>query len=349
MMSFRAFLVSKQEDGTFRRELAQLDQADLPRHPVLIDVRYSSLNYKDGLSISGNPGVTRKFPHVPGVDAAGVVAESQAPEIKVGDEVLVQGFDLGMNTWGGFGERMRVPSEWIIPLPSGLTLEESMILGTAGFTAALCVDKLEAAGMRPGSGPVAVSGATGGVGCTSVMLLAKLGYEVVAISGKTERHDWLKGLGADRVMTREQASEGHERVLSRPTWGGVVDTVGGDMLWNLLKSLNYGCSLAACGLVGGASIPATVFPFLLRHVNLLGVDSVELPMLEKRRIWGKLAGEWKIEGLQRIQRQLALEDLSQAVDKILAGDMFGRGVIHHRPAEPGVAADKPKNFCDLKT
>lgn len=333
MTSFRAFLVSKQEDGECRRELAQLELTDLPDHPVLIDVHYSSLNYKDGLSVSGNPGVTRKFPHVPGVDAAGVVVESGDATFSPGEEVLVHGFDLGMNTWGGFGERIRVPSEWVIPLPSGLTLQESMILGTAGFTAALSVDKLEAAGMHPGAGPVVVSGATGGVGSVGVMLLAKLGYEVVAISGKAAQHDWLKGLGAARVMTREEAMEGRERVLGRPSWGGALDTVGGDMLWSLVKSLNYGCSLAACGLVGGARVPATVFPFLLRHVNLLGVDSVELPLAEKRRIWDKLAGAWRIENLQAIQRVLRLEDLSDAVDEILAGTMFGRGVIHHRLVE----------------
>ena len=334
MTSFKAFMVREEDAGDLRRDLVQLDVDQLPDYPVLIDVHYSSLNYKDGLSVTGNPGVTRKFPHVPGVDAAGVVIESGDSSLTAGDKVLVHGFDLGMNTWGGFGEKIRVPVEWVIPLPSGLTLEESMILGTAGFTAGLCVDKLESMGMNPGSGPVVVTGATGGVGSVGVMLLASLGYEVVAVSGKPESHDWLKQIGATRVMTREEALQGRERVLGRPSWGGVLDTVGGEMLWNLLKSLNYGSSLAACGLVGGAEIPATVFPFLLRHVNLLGIDSVELPGHEKRRIWTRLASEWKLEGLGRLQRVLRLASLSEAVDEILAGKMVGRGVVHHDSVAP---------------
>lgn len=329
MSQFNAFQVSKGDEGAFRRAVVRLDIEALPDHPVLIDVRFSSLNYKDAMSATGNPGVTRRFPHVPGIDAAGVVLESSDPSISSGDQVLVHGFDLGMNTWGGFGARIRVPAEWVVPLPAGLTLEESMILGTAGFTAALCVDKLEAFGLSPACGPVVVTGATGGVGSVGVGLLAKLGYEVVAVSGKADRADWLKSLGAARTMSREEALEGKERVLGKPLWAGVVDTVGGELLWNLLKSLKYGMSLAACGLVAGASIPATVFPFLLRHVNLLGIDSVELPLAEKRRIWGRLAGEWKLESLQALKQPLRLETLSTAIDEILAGQMIGRGVLSH--------------------
>lgn len=332
MTSFRAFLVQKDETGQLSRELKILDTNDLPDHAVLIDVHYSSLNYKDGLSVTGNPGVTRKFPHVPGVDAAGVVVESSDASLAKGSQVLVHGFDLGMNTWGGFGEKIRVPADWVIPLPPGLSLEESMILGTAGFTAGLCVDKLEAMGMSPESGPLVVTGATGGVGSVGVMLLASLGYEVVGVSGKQGSHEWLKKLGASRVMTREEALEGKERVLGRPTWGGVLDTVGGEMLWNQLKSLKYGASLAACGLVGGAEVPATVFPFLLRHVNLLGIDSVELPGAEKVRIWNRLANEWKLDGLATLRKAIELESLSDAVDEILAGRMVGRGVVYHQSA-----------------
>ena len=329
MTSFTAFQVTKREDGTLHRSIEAVPLSSLPDHPVLIDVQYSSLNYKDGLSATGNPGVTRVFPHVPGIDAAGVVLESQDPALAPGTPVLAQGFDLGMNTWGGFGQRIRVPAEWTLPLPDGMTLEEGMILGTAGFTAALCVDKLEAVGMSPDDGPVVVTGATGGVGSVGVMLLANLGYEVVAVSGKSERGDWLKSLGAARIMTREEALAGRERMLGKPTWGGVLDTVGGEMLFTLLKSLAYGKSLAACGLVGGAEIPATVFPFLLRHVNLLGIDSVNLPRDEKCRIWEKLAGEWKLDGLHALKRSISLESLSGAIDEILAGKMVGRGVVAH--------------------
>ncbi len=311
--------------------LVQLDTAALPDHPVLIDVHYSSLNFKDAMSATGNPGVTRVFPHVPGIDAAGVVLESNSSSVTVGDQVLVHGFDLGMNTWGGFGARIRVPAEWVVPLPEGLTLEESMILGTAGFTAALCIDKLETFGMVPDSGPVVVTGATGGVGSVGICLLSALGYEVVAVSGKADKADWLQTLGAAKVMSREEALEGQERALGRQTWAGVLDTVGGDILWNLLKSLKYGKSLAACGLVGGASIPATVLPFLLRHVNLLGIDSVELPLAEKRRIWSKLGSEWKLKSLQSIKQPLRLDTVSKAIDEILAGRMVGRGVLRHDP------------------
>ena len=331
MAQFNAFQVSKDDEGKFHRAVVQLETEALPDHAVLIDVHFSSLNYKDAMSATGNPGVTRVFPHVPGVDAAGVVLESSDPSVAVGDQVIVHGFDLGMNTWGGFGAKIRVPAEWVVPLPDGLTLEESMILGTAGFTAGLCIDKLESYGMSPDCGPVVVTGATGGVGSVGVNLLAKLGYEVVAVSGKADRADWLKSLGAARVMSRDEALEGKERALGRPTWAGVLDTVGGDILWNLLKSLKYGMSLAACGLVGGASIPATVFPFLLRHVNLLGIDSVELPLAEKRRIWGMLGDEWKLGSLQSLKQPLRLETVSAAIDDILAGQMVGRGVLNHHP------------------
>ena len=205
-----------------------------------------------------------------------------------------------------------------------------MILGTAGFTAALCIDKLEGAGMTTASGPVLVTGATGGVGSVAVALLAQLGYEVHAVTGKADRHEFLRGLGASEIVSREAAAEDSRRPLLRETWGGVVDTVGGDILFNAVKALKYGASLAACGLVASPSIPATVFPFILRHVNLLGIDSVELPIDEKTRIWGKLAGPWKIDGLAGLKETLTLETLSAAIDRILAGGMVGRGVLDLR-------------------
>ena len=325
--AFRAFRVDKTEDRKYPRSIVERETADLPDGELLIDVAYSSLNYKDALSATGNPGVTRNFPHTPGIDAAGVVAESSVAGFSPGDEVIAIGFDLGMNTAGGFGQKIRIPAGWAVPMPRGLDLRTSMILGTAGFTAALCVDKLEAAGMSPDGGPVLVTGSTGGVGSVAVKLLAKLGYEVHAVTGKTAQHGFLDRLGASAIMSREDALAGAERPLGRETWGGVVDTVGGQILVNAVKSLRYGMSLAACGLVASPEIPATVLPFILRHVNLLGIDSVELPLDQKDAIWRKLGGEWRLDGLDDLVEPLGLDTLSDAIDRILAGQMVGRGLV----------------------
>lgn len=324
---FRAFRVDRTEDRRYPRSVVERNVADLPEGDLLIDVAYSSLNYKDALSATGNPGVTRHFPHTPGIDAAGTVLESAAEGFPPGTEVIVIGFDLGMNTAGGFGQRIRVPAGWAVAMPDGLDVRSSMILGTAGFTAALCIDKLEQQGMTNDGGPVLVTGATGGVGSVAVKLLAKLGYEVHAGTGKADRHDYLRDLGASTMVSREDLLAGAERPLGRETWGGVVDTVGGQILVNALKSLRYGASAAACGLVASPEIPATVFPFILRHVNLLGVDSVELPVANKARIWEKLAGPWKLDGLEELVERLTLDTLSGAIDRILAGDMVGRGLV----------------------
>ena len=231
MSTFRALVVEKSGD-MFTRRVMERTTDELPAGDVLIDVRYSSLNYKDGLSATGNPGVTRNFPHTPGIDAAGTVVESASPQFKRGDEVITIGFDLGMNTPGGFGQRIRVPAGWVVPRPAALGLQQSMILGTAGFTAALAIDKLETAGMRPNGGPVLVTGATGGVGSVAVMLLSKLGYEVAAVTGKSAQHDFLKSVGAKEILGREALTEGANRPMLKERWGGVVDTVGGDILFN---------------------------------------------------------------------------------------------------------------------
>ena len=326
MSGFRALLVEKTASG-YDRQLVERNLDDLPDGDVLIDVRYSSLNYKDALSATGNPGVTRNFPHTPGIDAAGVVLDSAVAEFASGDEVLVTGYDLGMNTCGGFGQRVRVPAGWIVPLPAGLTLHDGMVLGTAGLTAALCINKLEGAGMNVDSGPVLVTGATGGVGSVAVKLLAHLGYEVAAVTGKTDQHEFLERLGATRILSRDEAREGAERPILKETWGGAVDTVGGEILFNAVKSLRYGCSLAACGLVDSPQVPANVLPFILRGVNLLGVDSVELPLARKTEIWEKLAGPWKLQDLSELAVPLKLNDLDGAIDRILAGRMVGRGVV----------------------
>ena len=330
MTKFSALVVEKTADEKFTRRVLERSTDALPAGDVLVDVRYSSLNYKDGLSATGNPGVTRNFPHTPGIDAAGTVIESASTQFKPGDEVIVIGFDLGMNTPGGFGQRIRVPAGWVVSRPAGLPLEQSMILGTAGFTAALAIDKLEASGMRPNGGPVLVTGATGGVGSVAVMLLTHLGYEVAAVTGKAAQHDFLKKLGAKEILGREALLEGANRPMLKERWGGVVDTVGGDILFNAVKSLKYGCSLAACGLVASPQFAATVLPFILRHVNLLGIDSVQLPLAEKARIWNKLAAQWRLDRLADLKVGFTLATISSGIDRILAGEMVGRGVLDLR-------------------
>ena len=280
-MAFTAFWIEK-NDKTFTRSIIEREEADLPAGDVMIDVKFSSLNYKDALSATGNPGVSRNFPHTPGIDAAGIVLESGTSDFAPGDEVIVIGFDLGMNTPGGFAQRIRVPAGWVIKCPDGLNLHSSMLLGTAGFTAAECIDKLTNAGMTPASGPVLVTGATGGVGSVAVKLLAHLGYEVVAVTGKPEQHDFLKSLGAADILSREDASAGVEKPMLAERWGGVVDTVGGDILFNAVKSLKYGCSLAACGLVAGAgfALPLQADQCPYGFVSAHGEDpffKVELP------------------------------------------------------------------------
>ena len=328
MTTFRAFLVEKNEDRTFTRSVVDRELDDLPAGELLIDVKFSSLNYKDALSATGNPGVTRSYPHTPGIDAAGTILESAVANFTAGDEVVVIGFDLGMNTSGGFGERVRVPAAWAVPLPQGLSLEEAMILGTAGFTAALSIHKLERAGMSPEGGPILVSGATGGVGSVAIKLLDQLGYEPHAVTGKEDQHEFLRSIGAREILSREDLEAGSDRPLLKEQWGGVVDTVGGGMLFNAIKGLRYGQSAAACGLVNSPNIPASVLPFILRHVNLLGIDSVEQPLAEKIEIWGKLAGEWKLTGLTELKKStFSLNTLSEAIDRILDGEMVGRGVV----------------------
>ena len=324
-MSFRAFQVEKTDTG-FVRSVVDREVDQLPQGELLIDVHYSSLNYKDALSATGNPGVTRVFPHTPGIDAAGVVINSNDSDFAEGDQVIVIGFDLGMGTAGGFAQRIRVPAGWAVKMPEGLDTRTSMRIGTAGFTAAECVQKLEQSGMTPASGPVLVTGATGGVGSVAVKLLAGLGYEVVAVTGKADQHEFLRSLGAVEFMTREEAAEGAEKPLLPERWGGVVDTVGGDILFNAVKSLRYGCSAAACGLVAAPNFAASVLPFILRHVNLLGIDSVQLPITEKAAIWSRLATDWQMD-LADLEETLTLNSLSDAIDRILAGQMVGRGVV----------------------
>ena len=324
--TFKAMVVSEKADQKFIREIKQKDLSDLPAGELLIEVKYSSLNYKDALSASGNKGVTRKYPHTPGIDAAGVVATSSTSQFGAGDQVIVTGFDLGMNTAGGFGQYIRVPASWAVKLPQGMTLKESMAYGTAGLTAALCVMRLMAFGLSKDSGEVLVTGATGGVGSVAVGILAKLGFDVVAATGKTDEKDFLTQLGAETIISREEANDTSGRPLQKGRWAGVVDAVGGNILATAIKSTKYGGLVAACGNTMSADLAVSIYPFILRGVSLLGVDSVEIPMNTRLRNWQKLVHDWKVD-LSGFVSECALEELSPKIDLILKGGIRGRVVV----------------------
>ena len=324
---FRALVVKKNDDKTFTREVTERKINDLPEGEVLIRVRYSSLNFKDGLSCIGNPGVTRNYPHTPGIDASGEVAESSDSRFKEGDFVIVSGYNLGMDTSGGFGQYIRVPADWIEPLPEGLTIKEAAIYGVAGFTAALSVDALQKHGIVPEDGEVVVTGSTGGVGSVSVALLSHLGYNVVASTGKKEEREFLSGIGASQIISREEVNDESNKPLLSERWGGAIDSVGGNTLATLLKAVKRGGAIAATGLVASSELSTTVFPFILRGVSLLGIDSGYTPKKLRREIWKKLAGDWKFAKLQKLTIDCTLDQLDPEIDKILAGGQRGRVVV----------------------
>ena len=324
--SFKAMVVSETAEKTFVRAIKQRALSDLPAGELIIEVKYSSLNYKDALSATGNKGVTRKFPHTPGIDAAGVVVDSTTKSFAVGDQVIVTGFDLGVNTAGGFGQYISVLSGWAVKLAQGLTSKDSMGYGTAGFTSALCIMRLMASGLSKDSGEVLVTGATGGVGSVAVAILAKLGFNVVAATGKTSEQDFLSGLGAKAIISREEANDTSGRPLQKARWAGVIDTVGGNILATALKTAKYGGLVAACGNAMSAELNVNVFPFILRGVSLLGVDSVEVPMRARMMAWQKLAGEWKID-LSSLITECSLEALNPKIDQILKGGIRGRVLV----------------------
>jgi len=326
--TFRALVVSQTDEKTFTREITERSITDLPEGEVLIRVHFSSLNYKDGLSCIGNPGVTRNYPHTPGIDASGEVTESSDSRFKEGDSVIVTGYDLGMNTSGGFGEYIRVPADWVVPLPEGMTFKEASIYGVAGFTAALSVDALQKYGVNPEQGEIVVTGSTGGVGSVSVALLSLLGYTVVASTGKKEESEFLQRLGASEIISREEVNDESKKPLLRERWAGAVDTVGGTTLAALLKAAKRGGAVAATGLVASSELSTTVFPFILRGVSLLGIDSGFTPTKLRREIWNKLAGIWKIPQLEQLTIDCTLEELDPEIDKILAGGQRGRVVVN---------------------
>ncbi len=304
----------------------------LPEGDVLIRVAYSSLNYKDALSATGNRGVTRHFPHVPGIDAAGTVVESRSPKFSPGQKVLVTGFDLGQNTWGGWAQYVRVPSGWVVPLPEGLSLRESMIFGTAGFTAAMSVEAILHHDVTPESGEVVVTGASGGVGSLAVAMLSKLGFRVVAISGKPHAHDFLRQLGAAEVAGRDTVNDTSDKPLLRGRWAAAVDTVGGNTLATVIRSTKHHACVAACGLVGGVEMSLTVFPFILRGVCLCGIDSAEWPIQRRPALWQKMAGPWRPNDLETlVAKTVTLEQLDEVIQQILKGEIIGRVLV--RPGD----------------
>lgn len=321
------YLVRKTGKSQIEASLERRPLHELPAGDLLIRVAYSSLNYKDAMAATGHPGIVKSFPHVPGIDAAGTVVESSSSEFRVGDSVIVTGYELGAEQWGGWAEFVRVPSEWAIPLPSGLSLRESMIYGTAGFTAALSVRALLHNNIVPQSGEILVSGASGGVGSITVALLAKLGYSVVAVSGKPEKSSWLEQLGAARVVGRETVVEESSRPLLSARWAAAVDTVGGNTLATILRSTKRGGCVTCCGLVGGVELPLTVYPFILRGVTLAGIDSAWSPRENRREIWGLLAGQWKLADLDQMAEEIEIRQVDKPVEQMLSGRHSGRGVV----------------------
>ncbi|WP_314584136.1 acryloyl-CoA reductase [Paenibacillus terrigena] len=327
MTRFQAFVVDKQDEEVIT-QVKTLTMEDLPAGDVTIRAAYSSVNYKDGLATLLNGGIVNQYPFIPGIDVAGTVVESKDERFEEGDFVLVTGYGLGVSHFGGYSEYIRVPGDWIVHLPEGITLKESMALGTAGFTAALSIHKLEQHGLRPDQGEVLVTGATGGVGSLAVAMLSKIGYHVVASSGKTEEHDFLRKLGAKEILSREDVSPEQIRPLSKARWAAVVDPVGGNTLAHALSTTKYGGAIAVSGMIGGAGFPGNVYPFILRGVQLIGIDSVYCPMDERIAIWKRLGSDLKPDLLlEEIGRVTTLAHLSHELKIILQGKQRGRLIV----------------------
>ncbi|MEQ8443154.1 MAG: MDR family oxidoreductase [Alphaproteobacteria bacterium] len=325
---FKAVLVEKAEDGTVSAAVKELDNAQLPADgDVTVAVDYSTVNYKDGLCVTGGGGLVRNFPHVPGIDFAGTVEASDDARFKPGDKVVLTGWRVGEVWWGGYAQKAKVKADWLVPMPDGLSPRHAMAVGTAGFTAMLAVMALEDHGLAPGNGPVLVTGAAGGVGSVATAILGKLGYEVAAVTGRPETADYLKELGATTIVPREELEEPSGKPLDRETWAGCVDAVGGSMLAAILPQLKYGGSAAAVGLAGGAKLPTTVIPFLLRGVNLLGIDSVMRPYEDRVKAWGRVVTDLPMDKLDQMIVDKGLADVLDLGPAILKGQVRGRAVI----------------------
>ena len=323
----KAFVVEKIADREFESDIQEVAKPKCGENEVLIKVSYSSLNYKDALSSVGNPGVTRKFPHITGIDVAGVVAESNCNVFKAGERVLVTGYDMGMNTNGGHAEFVTVPSSWVARIPDAISDKEIMTFGTAGLTAALSVNELIENGVKPEDGEVLVTGATGGVGSIAVSILNKIGFTVVAISGKKEKVDYLKRIGATEVILRDTFNEDSKKPMMGEKYAGVIDTVGGEILANALKYIKYDGVATCCGLTSSHELNTNVFPFILRGVRLIGIDSVECKLAKKQAAWEKIASKWKVDTLDSITNEISLEEVKDAYSLLLAGRAVGRYVV----------------------
>lgn len=322
-MKYRALEV-KEAGKKYERSIIEKDESDLPENDTLIKLKYSSLNYKDALSASGNKGVTRNYPHTPGIDAAGIIENTSGNKFNKGDEVIVTGYDMGMNTFGGFGEYIKVPQDWIVKKPENLSLSESMAFGTAGLTAGLCLRKLLQHGLKPDDGKVFVSGVTGGVGIISLMLFNKLGFEVSAITGKINQKDLLINLGAKEVIDRTELDLDLISPLQKPIYSGGIDAVGGKILSNLICSTSQRAAIACCGMVGGLSLDTSIFPFILRGLTLFGIDSAESLIEVKEEVWKNFATDWKLENIDQNIKDISLDELPNEIDKILKGEQIGR-------------------------
>lgn len=325
---FQALLL-EQEGTAVTPHLRQLSVADLPAGDVLVQVHYSSLNFKDSMAIA-NKGIIRKFPAIPGIDLAGVVVESSSPDYHPGDAVVLTGWGVGERHWGGYSQYARVKAEWLVPLPAGLSLLQAMQVGTAGFTAMLCVDALEQHGLTPASGPILVTGASGGVGSVALLILAQRGYQVWALTSRAAQGEYLQGLGAAKIVSRDDyatPSKPGRFTLESETFAGVIDTVGGDILSSLIARVSYGGAIAACGLVGGTNLDTTVFPFILRGISLLGIDSVRCPTAKRARIWQRIATDLPLPRLAEASRTIALPEVVAAAAEMQAGKAIGRVVV----------------------
>lgn len=322
-------LVAEEHDGGFVQRVKKLQLSGLPDNELLVRVRWSSLNYKDGLSATGNRAVTRSYPFTPGIDAAGVVARSRDPRFREGDEVIVTSYDLGMNTPGGFGCYISVPAEWVLKLPEGLSLKESMMIGTSGLTSAIGVEKILGMGVKPGDGELLVTGATGAVGSFTVALLSQLGYSVTAATGKSEKKDFLEEIGAERVIHRDDVNSVENKPLLKSRWAASLDTVGGGMLDAVIRQTAHNGVVACCGNVLGPELNTSIYPFILRGVSLMGIDSGIALMEDRKRLWGKLASEWKQEGrvFKTLTRTCGLEELPGEIGCIVRGGQAGKVVV----------------------
>lgn len=326
-MSFKALLVEKDDDGKTSASVQTLEDSQLPDGDVTVAVEYSTVNYKDGLCIGPGGGLVRSYPHVPGIDFAGTVTASDNTKFSIGDKVVLTGWRVGEAWWGGYSQKARVKGEWLVPLPNGVSTRQAMAVGTAGFTAMLSVMALEAHGLKPGNGPVLVTGAAGGVGSVATAILAHLGYEVAAVTGRPETSDYLKSLGATTIVAREDINETIKRPMEAESWAGCVDAVGGPMLARVLGQMKYGASVAAVGLAGGASLPATVIPFLLRGINLLGIDSVMQPYDNRLAAWKRVSESLPMDKLEAMVHPATLAELPDLGARILKGQVKGRVVV----------------------